>query len=391
MYSPFAKIFLSYVFLSGVLPFLLACQFQEGHSPEGKRIARARQIVEAEQKPLHIFGILLDQENRPVEGAKVRLQIARWYLPTVSLSVHDTWVKTNEKGVFQYEGPVGESISVEEIKMVGYEYSRPQAMKPYFDVRESKTTLPDAQHPLILRMRKKGPETFLTQGGGGFSFTNEESGTYKGRDFFRESPFPIKEGELAHPTVYGQPVVCDLRAQATFDPRTGSWTVVLAPGNPEGGIQSSDQLFYEAPATGYQPSLTFKVERKVSTDAPDEANFDVKMPVKFLYLRSRKAPIYSRIEMGERFTVRRHPSQNDPKTLISEFHFGASAILNPFGDRILEEATDLPGEVKVRLGNEVLDSYKKGIRPPRPDLPKLVEEWKKNRPVAERVKEFFKR
>ena len=373
-----------------VLPALLAFQ-----SDKPDKIMEMTKKMDAR---INFYGKVLDDHDQPVQGAEVMLQISRFspnpaavWTAVVGLSL-----KTDKDGNFMVHGERGSSLFVAKIKKEHYDTSPFGHTKTergfHYDQELHVPYVPDSQNPVVYHLRKKGLEAFLLKGGGGFEFISEESGWYKGRDYFREGPaFAMKESELARPTVYGRPVVCDLRAQATLDPRSGAWTVVLAPGNPEGGVQSSDQLLYEAPTTGYQPSLTFKVEGKASKDIRNQANIDIKMPVKYLYLRSRNEPIYSRIEMSERFMVRWRPSAKDPKTPTSELSFGIRAVINPYGDRILEEATDLPGELHVRLGNEVLDSYNKGVRPSAPDLQKLVQEWGKNHPLKDKVKDWLKR
>ncbi|MFH0778401.1 MAG: hypothetical protein V2A71_07190, partial [Candidatus Eisenbacteria bacterium] len=52
------------------------------------------------------------------------------------------------------------------------------------------------------------------------------------------------------------------------------------------------------------------------------------------------------------------------------------AVTNPYGDRNLEQATDLPYEVTKQLTDEAKTSFRQNKRPSKPDLPKLVKEAK---------------
>jgi hypothetical protein len=89
--------------------------------------------------------------------------------------------------------------------------------------------------------------------------------------------------------------------------------------------------------------------------------------------------------------VRWHTTSKEPKSMTNELHFSASAVLNPYGDRILEEATNLPGDVRLKLMDDIDEAIRRGGRPPKPDLPKLVKAWKKNQSVGERLRRIFKR
>jgi len=51
-------------------------------------------------------------------------------------------------------------------------------------------------------------------------------------------------------------------------------------------------------------------------------------------------------------------------------------VTNPYGDRNLEQATDLPYEVTKQLTDEVKAAFRQNKRPVKPDLPKLIEEVK---------------
>lgn len=231
---------------------------------------------------------------------------------------------------------------------------------------------------MVFRLRKKGPEAFLMSGGVHFEFSEEESGTYKGDSLFRGGRgFPMKTEELDNPKVYGEPVVCDLRAKATYHPKRKLWVVVIEPGNPEGGILVSDELLYEAPATGYQPGLTIQVPCKGPKDSNPNWGIETPSPGKYLYLRSRKEPIYSRINMENGFKTHFTTSSKDKKTLVQEMWFGGAAKTNPYGDRILEEATDLPGPLRLKLMDEIDEAHKRGVRPVAPDLEKRVAEWRR--------------
>ena len=366
------------------LPVHLACQ---GEKPD-----KIMEMTRRMDTGINFYGRVLDDQGKPVEGAEVLLHISRFGpVPTAMwTSVAILKLVSDDKGNFSIQGERGRSIYIADIKRNHYDNAPFKNSNTercfYFDRELHVPFIPDPKNPIIYHLRKKGPEAFLLKGGIGFDFTYGESGTYKGKDFFRIPTFPIKEGELVHPTVYGKTVVCDLRAQATLDEKHNTWTVVLAPGNPDGGIQSSDQFLREAPATGYQQNLTFIVEGKAPKNIQVESNTRVKIGQKYIYLRSRKESIYSRIDMGEFFQLQWRPSPRDPKAFISNLHFSASATFNPYGDRILEEATDLPGDVRLGLMDEIDQAYHQKKRPRTPDLKKLIQDWEKTHTLPSKDK-----
>ena len=151
-----------------------------------------------------------------------------------------------------------------------------------------------------------------------------------------------------------QPVFPDLKLKATFNTNDATWTVALSPGNTNGGIIASEQLLYEAPETGYQPQYVFTPE--------DDFRKPIKNP--HLYLKSREPAIYTRIDIKHIHADKEF------------FQLSGETVTNPYGDRNLEPATDLPWEVTKQLTDEVKAAFRADKRPTPPDLPKLVKEAK---------------
>ncbi len=176
-----------------------------------------------------------------------------------------------------------------------------------------------------------------------------ESGKTKGYDFIRQ----VAVHDLLAPALNGEALTCDFMVKATLNTNDATWSVVLSPGDTNGGIIVSEQLLYEAPDTGYQPECTFTpTDRK-----PVKA--------KYVYLKSRNPPVYMRLELNE---------FNANKTFFRLN--GKSAITNPYGDRSFERANDLPYEVTKQLTDNAKASFRQNKRPSKPDLSKLIKDAK---------------
>jgi len=391
MKTPISSQFIYAMLLSVLLSFQAGCQ------SESIKASAIRDQILRSQVGIDFYGKVLDGQGLPVTGALVKIHIQH-YSPTavmfLGISKHER--RSDANGCFSVKGIDGLGLSIESITKIGYEYSRSSNLNSSFEYQKSFTNLhrPDTRSPVVFRLRKKGPEALLMKGGGRFAFTADESGTYKGYDFFREgSAFSMKPEELEHPKVYGEPVTCDLRVQATFDARRGLWALVLAPGNADGGILASKDLLYEAPASGYQPSLTFEVPGKLDQEPKAWDSIRTPVPARYLYLRSRKGPthsIYSRIDLGEEFRVSWTPPPEKGDAPVASIHLGASATINPYGERILEEATELPGDVSFELRKEVRAAVRRGERPEAPNLAQRVKLWEQSRPLMDKVKDWFK-
>jgi hypothetical protein len=211
---------------------------------------------------------------------------------------------------------------------------------------------PDPQHPVVYQLRKKIlPPAFLFQEVDlNLELRTAASGWTLGYDFIsRHRLDNIKERVFN----YYQPVFPDLTLKATFNTNAATWTVVLTPGNTNGGIIASDQLLYEAPETGYQSEYVF---------TPEDHPKPVKLP--HIYLKSREPAIFTRIDIKSIHANKEF------------FRLSGESVTNPYGERNLEQATDLPWAVTKQLTDEVKAAFRADKRPAPPDLSKLIKEAK---------------
>lgn len=202
---------------------------------------------------------------------------------------------------------------------------------------------------MVTVLRKKGETAFLLREGTlNFQILETQSGKVIGYDFVQRGPIR----NVANPAGDDAARVCDFQVKATFNTNDATWAVVLSPGNTNGGIIVSEQLLYEAPDSGYQPEYAFTPEDRKPVKA------------KYVYLKSRDPAIFTRLEIE-------HINANK-----DFFRLSGKSVTNPYGDRNLEQATDLPYEVTKQLSDDAKAAFRQNKRPTKPDLPKLVKEAK---------------
>lgn len=348
------------IFICGGLSSLLACQ---GEKSSTERLARIAKVSKEGDVQIDFFGKVVDQFGNPVEGVELRIGINQFGLNPSHFfrRIKDIYVKTNAQGCFSIQNERGTNLFVELKPKNGYEYSLQDPLNVLSSKHEDPPLLfaPDPKNPVIYHLRKKGEIALLLEHGVNFQFPVKESGKEMGMDLIQGAS--LDAVKLKTLIFNGDPVACDLKAKAIYSPKRNTWSVVLSPGDPNGGIIVSNQLLYEAPKEGYKPNYTF-----TPTSVRGRGN-DM-----YLYLRSREPFLYSRIKFNDNF----HTSPD-------YFAFGGEAVTNPYGERVLDQATDLPFEVRHSLEEEVRESFRHKNRPPKPNLQKLVQEAEKKKPQSQ--------
>ena len=313
----------------------------------------------AEEGKVLFYGRVVDQFTNPVVEANVEVSV-----PVVNLlgamSYDKRTLKTGKDGNFEVSSRTygvselkGHDLYIEKITKDGYGGNWYNGSNSGFSFALGNRFRPDPQHPVIYQLRKKlEPEVFLFHETDlNLELRTAASGWTLGYDFIsRHRLDDIKRLVFDY-----QPVFPDLKLKATFNTSDATWTVVLSPGNTNGGIIASEQLLYEAPETGYQTEYVF---------TPEDHPKPVKKP--HIYLKSREPAIYTRIDIR---------SINANKEF---FRLSGKSVTNPYGERNLERATDLPWEVTKQLTDEVKSAFRADKRPSPPDLPKLIKEAKGN-------------
>jgi len=314
---------------------------------------RRLEMIKASEDFIEFYGRVVDQYGKSIEGATISIDVGQATLtpkPPLELSVI-----SNSEGKFgidpKKDAIKGSMFSVKAIEKDGYEVDFSRGERD-FDCRKNNPHrfMANKNAPVVFHMRKKHlmPVFLFKEMRLEFECRIIDASKPLGFDFIRRHRIRDRNNLIYD----GEPVTCDLRVEATFSTNDAAWAVVLSPGNTNGGIIVSEQLLYEAPDSGYQADYTFTPEDRKPVKA------------KYVYLKSREPAIYTRLEIE-------HINANK-----EFFRLSGKAVTNPYGDRNLEQATDLPYEVTKQLTDEAKTSFRQNKRPSKPDLPKLVKEAK---------------
>ena len=334
--------------------------FAQGTTSEAER-KKILDSYHAEEGEILFYGKVVDQFTNPVVGASVE----------VSVPVVKTWgpmssarriLFTDEGGNFEVSAKtygvsklVGQYLDVERIVRKGYagDWVRGTNRSFPFSTDNTQRFRADASKPVVYQLRKTGMPAFLFHETDlSLELRTAASGWTLGYDFISHHRLDnIKRLVFDY-----QPVFPDLKLKATFNTNAATWTVIMSAGSTNGGIIALDQLLYEAPETGYQSEYVF---------TPEDHPKPVRLP--HIYLKSRDPAIYTRIDI-------KYINANK-----EFFRLSGESVTNPYGDRNLEQATDLPWAVTKQLTDEVKAAFRADKRPLPPDLPKLVKEAKTKR------------
>ena len=251
--------------------------------------------AEANGKSLDFYGKIIDQNGRPVAGARVRGNVE-----TVGSLEGPTWTshitESNEDGNFEFLGFHGMDIPIY-IEKAGYEFKQHDNDGWTKDYRASPT------NRVIFHMWKiAGAEAMIH---GKIHVYIPCDGTSKSYNLQAGRHTP--GGDTFTVTLIRRPV--DIAPRQRFE-----WTATLEV--PNGGFMPTSDLYkYQAPATGYQRTVVIRMP-------VDATNWYSEVTADYYFFDGKN---YGRI------TVDIDADFNPPPTL-----FDAEIYLNPSGSRNLE-------------------------------------------------------
>ena len=305
--------------------------------------------AKGDETMVRYYGLLLDQDGRPVRGARVCYKIKRVVL-VVPLETRGS-VKTGRDGRFTIRGMSASQLYISDVVLEGYEFTR--YLQPHENVtvefRKSRTAFhhPDKKNPVVLRIRRKNPEAVVLIRAGLNVYLKSEYPDYW-CDCDLEKSWAL-DSERTHDVYYP-----DVRMTGSYDAEAKAWTVRLETHGEESGLQMLDTMLYEAPVDGYAKELnmTFPCSEKIMED-------------KYLYLRLRDCGMYARVKLNI--------FSGEKKIVLA-----GEANINPFGDRSLE-ALEFDGDnvdYYLDLKKKTLRAMKEQKLLPKPDFKKWIKEGK---------------
>lgn len=269
-------------------------------NPVNPKVAQMEAMVAAENaRSLDFYGKVIDQHGDPVAGVKVKAGVGL-IVSFDSSGGKDYYTETDTAGRFSFVGIHGAGVGFILTKE-GYTFNQrqPASSRP-------NDYVPDPNNPVIFHMWKlKGAEPMVSYS---VSTAIPCNGTPTSYDLLTGKK--VSSGGDFVITLTRNPVNID-RGQP-FD-----WSVTLS--FPGGGLMEVNALYpNEAPADGYQPSVTINMPK-------DMKNWDAALNRAF----------YFKIDGGKnygRMTVNIQADFQPPPT-----YFGAGVHINPTpGDRNLE-------------------------------------------------------
>jgi len=317
------------------------------------KMLRMKEIFKRQDAEILFYGRLVDQSNASVEGAVVDIQITQFNPDMDKLfgQVKTVHVQTDATGMFSVEKEKGRSIYVKGVSKAGYEYLMEQNPTTSFQFAEhgvQKPFVADKNAPVVFKLRKKGPTTFLIVSPSGNRPPGQLFRT-KGTNGLTQ-PLDLLTWISGPGWKHCATSNADLRIDATFDAEQKSWAVTYAVTNGAEGVILSSSMLYEAPETGYVSRT-----RVIVTNLEQGC---------YLYLKSRTPTVYSRLFFNHRYD---NPGDQSLRLYCK-------AWMNPYGERSLEYDDSL--EASWRVVDELTVEAKGAIHakqlPPKPDIPQRI-------------------
>lgn len=292
---------------------------QPPHASRGERdkqylqqkIEAIRAIVKEGNVPIEFLGQVVDQENHPIEGVKVKAHSRETYeeepgragtkWPTME-------IMTDSDGMFRISGLRGDVLGIDSIEKDGYELTKKGELSfSYHSGEIGRSYVPDLSKPVIYRMWKKGETEPL------IAHKVEQRIPYDGTPvlFDLATGKEVNSGGDLRVTLMRNPQVI------RWGDRNYEWKATFEAVGGGGLIESKDDFMYRAPESGYEPKI--EIETK-----PGNPNWAMEKRIAF-YLKSRGGQNYARVVLDLM------TGSDKPKT-----GFSFESYLNPSGSRNLE-------------------------------------------------------
>ncbi len=252
---------------------------------------------------LNFYGKVVDQNGKPVAGAKVNLEAQANYFDENRSEQKPYTVETDANGDFNLIGAYGAIITVSSIEKDGFELSK--RTERHYSYTVPADFHPDPEKPVVFRMWKMaGKESLI---GPAWHGKVACDGT--------ASRFDLHSG---HPTADGSLEITCTRTPLNFETTSDRpFAYKLEISIRDGGVQpTGDEFTYQAPDGGYSPSVT--IERK-----PDDPKWGGGLKQEF-YIKTAKGE-YGRLSVEWDAGHRPAPTP-----------FKWECSINPSGSRNLE-------------------------------------------------------
>ncbi len=246
-------------------------------SPLAQAVAKtnpiAAQLLAAWQGEIEFYGKVVDENSNAITGAQVSFH---WVEMPDATGNKTANTQSDAEGLFALHNQRGLDLGVSISKEGYYSSRRDNDSFRYGSIGGGKFS-PDPQNPVIFHLRKKGQGVELVTSANGMRsdvwVRIPKDNTSVRVDFFQKQASPTGQLEIS-------------QNKPPFQGAT-NWSFSLS--IPDGGlIENQDELQFEAPETGYQPSVEYdftKGETNWTTQVTKQFYITFGQPRKYGWLR----------------------------------------------------------------------------------------------------------
>ncbi|MBI2924696.1 MAG: carboxypeptidase regulatory-like domain-containing protein [Verrucomicrobia bacterium] len=276
------------------------------------KVTRLQLAASQMNVPISFWGLVVDQDNRPLAGARVVMSIRQWHatsLSDIDAAFIRREVHTDGGGRFALADVSGDNVTLEIVEKEGYRLS-PKAQKTFSYGQSPEPHSANPAQPFVIRMWKAQPSDLLR------SFTVSRLIPYDGSAVWVD----LLEGRLSE----GTDPAGDLKITLEREPRDiplarrdpFDWRATIEASS--GGLKlAEDEFMYFAPADGYQDRVQIEMPATAQDWKPSKQVS--------LYVKARDGRCYARVTLDFR------ANYSGEKT-----GFTVEAAVNPTGSRNLE-------------------------------------------------------
>ena len=291
----------------------------------GNDWTRVLKAAVSSEGKLEFYGKVVDHDGQPVKEILVLYETTSAGFPKPRYKKGR--VKTDSNGLFAVKGGRISFFYIEGIEKPGYEL---QKRPPSFDYRQDYRNRhkPDKERPVEFIVRRKDSKGFylLRKDIAVMLSMERKNGREDGRNYGRDFARGISYRYSLRCREEAEDAFWDIEATGEADKEKGVWNVVLKTNGKSSGIQRLDNLLYEAPADGYAKEISLAIPFGMAMARDSD---DGKLPFRHFYARLREPGMYARLDVDE--------IQADETRLM----IYCKVLINPYGDRSLEELTFL--------------------------------------------------
>ena len=253
--------------------------------------------------PMRFYGKVLDENAKAIGGADIHFE---WnnLTPTNDLERKAIESKTDEQGLFSFEGQNGKRLNVVVNKTGFYNSKQNPLAFEFADPSSGAFYTPDQQNPVIFRLRKKGLGVPLITSKNGMRPSVKLSVPMNG----------TANVDLLNQKVAESGPLQVSQTKPTNIPwqEASAWSFRMT--IPDGGFVASNEEYpFEAPEQGYQPTVQFDFQK-------DSTNWTTGVKRDF-FVRFGNPPTYGLLHV---------------ETTIDEAGARLTYAINPDGSRNLE-------------------------------------------------------